>query len=167
MTATAFEIELRTHVAPKSNMRGHWRNRHRVDAPERGQACSMVESRMRGVQAKEPNSGEAYWQEFKRWSVSKKTGARKAIYRRVLSRHWQERLDRGLVVTFTRFADRTLDNDDNLRDAFKSVKDGICDAFGIDDSNREKRITWVYASQVKAWPSRITLRVEWTEGDSR
>ena len=163
MTATAFEIELRTHVAPKSNMRGHWRNRHRVDAAERGQAANLVESRMRGVQARSGEPGQAYWQELKRWSVNKKTGARKAIYRRALSALWQGRLDRGLVVTFTRFADRTLDNDDNLRDAFKSVKDGICDAFGIDDSNRETRITWVYAPQVKEWPSRITVRIEWTE----
>lgn len=159
----AFEIELRTHVAPKSNMRGHWRNRHRVDAPERGQTANLVESRMRSSQNATPMRGEAFWQEFVRFSVNKKTGARKAIFRRVLSTLWQGRLDRGLVVTLTRFADRTLDNDDNLRDAFKSIKDGICDAFGVDDSNREKRIAWVYAPQVKEWPSRITVRVEWSE----
>ncbi len=154
----AFEVELRAHLVPKSNMRGHTRNRHRVDSGERGQAANLVESRMmRG------HVGEAFWQEFARWSVSKKTGHRKQVFRRVLSAVWKGRLDRGLVITFTRFSDRFLDNDDNLRDAFKSVKDGVCDAFGVDDSIREKRITWVYAPQVKEWPSRITVRVEWPE----
>ncbi len=121
-------------------------------------AANQVESRM-----KRGHLGEAFWQEFVRYSVSKTTGQRTAIFRRVLSPVWVARLDRGLVVTLTRFAARALDNDDNLRDAFKSIKDGVCDAFGVDDSNRETRITWVYAPQVKEFPSRATIRVEWTE----
>lgn len=154
----AFTIELRTHLTPKSNMRGHWFKRHNVDAPERGQACNLVESRM-----KRGHLGEAFWMEFVRYTVSKTTGQRKAIFRKVLSPIWTKRLDLGLVVTLTRFAARPLDNDDNLRDAFKSIKDGVCDAFGVDDSMRETRITWVYAPQVKEFPSRATVRVEWKD----
>ncbi len=40
------------------------------------------------------------------------------------------------VVTLTRIAPRTLD-DDNLRGALKACRDGVADALGIDDRSRE------------------------------
>jgi hypothetical protein len=40
--------------------------------------------------------------------------------------------------------ERALD-DDNLAAGFKSVRDGIADALGIDD--RDPRVTWAYAQQ--------------------
>lgn len=45
-------------------------------------------------------------------------------------------------VTLTRVSPRELD-DDNLRGALKGVRDGVADAFGVDD--RDARITWQYA----------------------
>ena len=54
-------------------------------------------------------------------------------------------------VTLTRVGPRPLD-DDNLRGALKSVRDGIADAFGMDD--RDPRVTWLYG-QRKA-PSRFS-----------
>lgn len=48
------------------------------------------------------------------------------------------------VVTLTRIAPRALD-DDNLAAAFKAWRDGVADAFGIDD--RDPRIVWRYAQR--------------------
>lgn len=50
-----------------------------------------------------------------------------------------------VTVTLTRIAPRPLDSDDNLRDAFKALKDGIADAYGLPDNDR--RFTWVYAQR--------------------
>lgn len=49
-----------------------------------------------------------------------------------------------VTVTLTRIAPRALD-DDNLRGALKATRDGIADAFGVDD--RDPRITWLYAQR--------------------
>lgn len=46
-----------------------------------------------------------------------------------------------LTVTLTRVAPRALD-DDNLRGALKSIRDGVADRIGIDD--RDDRVTWRY-----------------------
>lgn len=48
------------------------------------------------------------------------------------------------AVTLTRVAPRSLDGD-NLQASFKSIRDGIADAFGVDD--RDLRITWHYAQR--------------------
>lgn len=48
------------------------------------------------------------------------------------------------TVTLTRIAPRTLD-DDNLRGALKSVRDGVADALGLDD--RDGRVRWGYAQR--------------------
>lgn len=45
------------------------------------------------------------------------------------------------IVTMVRIAPRQLD-DDNLRGALKGVRDGVADAFGLDD--RDPRIRWRY-----------------------
>jgi hypothetical protein len=49
-----------------------------------------------------------------------------------------------VTVTLVRIAPRALD-DDNLRGAFKAIRDGIADAFGVDD--RDPRIEWRYAQR--------------------
>lgn len=38
-----------------------------------------------------------------------------------------------IVIEFTRIANRKLDDGDNLPSAFKSIRDGVCSAIGIDD----------------------------------
>ncbi len=48
-----------------------------------------------------------------------------------------------VTVTMTRVSVRRID-DDNLAGAFKSIRDGIADAFGVDDSPSGP-ITWRYA----------------------
>ena len=45
------------------------------------------------------------------------------------------------VVTMTRIGPRKLD-DDNLQGALKSIRDGIADKLGVDDS--DARIAWRY-----------------------
>lgn len=48
------------------------------------------------------------------------------------------------VVTLTRVAPRALD-DDNLRGALKACRDGVADAFRVDD--RSPLISWAYAQE--------------------
>lgn len=48
------------------------------------------------------------------------------------------------AVTLTRIAPRQLDGD-NLQSAFKSIRDGIADALGVDD--RDSRIEWKYLQE--------------------
>ena len=62
------------------------------------------------------------------------------------------------TVTMTRItpSSRMLD-DDNLRSALKAARDGIADAFGIDDG--DPRVTWEYA-QRKGKPREYAVEVE-------
>lgn len=46
-----------------------------------------------------------------------------------------------VYVTLVRIAPRQLD-DDNLRGALKSIRDGVADAFGLDD--RDSSLRWLY-----------------------
>lgn len=78
---------------------------------------------------------------------------------RILHPFWQRRLDAGIVVTLTRYAEKALD-DDNIRPAFKHYRDGVADSFGIADN--DKRIRFVYADE--RGHSRITVQIEWQEG---
>lgn len=48
------------------------------------------------------------------------------------------------TVLLTRVAPRALD-DDNLRGALKSVRDGVADWLGVDD--RDPRVTWEYGQR--------------------
>ncbi len=49
-----------------------------------------------------------------------------------------------VTVTLVRIAPRSLD-DDNLRGAFKAIRDGVADAFGVDD--RDARVVWAYGQR--------------------
>jgi len=60
-------------------------------------------------------------------------------------------------VTLTRIAPRKLD-DDNLRSAFKSLRDGIADRLGVDD--RDPRVVWDYRqerSTAKTYAARVEI----------
>lgn len=50
-----------------------------------------------------------------------------------------------VIVTLTRVAPRSLDSD-NLQSAFKSFRDGIADAHGVNDKD-EKVIKFEYAQR--------------------
>lgn len=59
-----------------------------------------------------------------------------------------------VFVQFVRVAPRPLD-DDNLAFAFKSVRDGVADAFGVADN--DPRFSWGYSQERGKPPS---LRIE-------
>lgn len=61
------------------------------------------------------------------------------------------------IVTLTRISPRLLD-DDNLRGAFKSIRDGIADAFHVTDAPGGP-IAWKYA-QRKGKLSRVEIKIE-------
>lgn len=48
-----------------------------------------------------------------------------------------------VTVTMTRLAPSSGLDDDNLRGALKSVRDGVADALGLND-DRDERVTWEY-----------------------
>lgn len=64
-------------------------------------------------------------------------------------------------ITLCRISPRELDRDDNLRHAFKNIKDGITDWFGLKNDN-DKRLTWEYEQQSgapKYYAIRITIEI--------
>lgn len=62
-----------------------------------------------------------------------------------------------VAVTLTRIAPSNGLDDDNLRGALKSVRDGVADAFGLDD--RDPRIEWRYW-QVRGKGYAVAIEVE-------
>jgi hypothetical protein len=71
---------------------------------------------------------------------------------------WFERKSVSLpcAVHLTRVAPRSMD-DDNLAGGFKSVRDGVADALGINDN--DDRVTWAYA-QARGKPRQYAVRIE-------
>jgi crossover junction endodeoxyribonuclease RusA len=61
-----------------------------------------------------------------------------------------------VVVKLTRIAPRELD-DDNLRSAFKAMRDGVADWLKVDD--RDSRVKWEYA-QERGAPKFYAARLE-------
>lgn len=61
-----------------------------------------------------------------------------------------------ITVRLVRIAPRPLD-DDNLRSAFKAVRDGVADWLGVDD--RDPRVSWDYG-QERGAPKVYAARVE-------
>jgi hypothetical protein len=59
------------------------------------------------------------------------------------------------TVTLTRIAARKLD-DDNLRTAFKALRDGVADRLGCKDN--DPRIRWLYAQQ-RGLPKQFACRI--------
>jgi hypothetical protein len=65
---------------------------------------------------------------------------------------------RGVVlVRLVRCSPRPLD-DDNLRDAFKSIRDGIADQFGVADNHL--RLAFEYGQEVTKGPQSSHVRIE-------
>ncbi len=63
------------------------------------------------------------------------------------------------VVLLTRIAPRSLD-DDNLRGAFKAVRDEVARWLGVDDA--DPRVRWAYA-QTRGRPKQYAARVTITK----
>jgi hypothetical protein len=71
---------------------------------------------------------------------------------------WFFDADRDVVlVRLIRCSPRRLD-DDNLRDAFKSVRDGISDQFGVPDNH--KRLAFEYDQEITKGPQSSHVRIE-------
>lgn len=73
--------------------------------------------------------------------------AKRAKAQRYEAYFWTPRLRElgfPLTITLTRISPRKLD-DDNLRSALKSVRDGIADRLEIDDN--DSRVTWEYGQR--------------------
>jgi len=62
-----------------------------------------------------------------------------------------------VVVRLIRVAPRSLD-DDNLQGVFKAIRDGVADAYGIDDKDRA-RIRFEY-DQERGAPHQYGVRIE-------
>lgn len=65
------------------------------------------------------------------------------------------------IITLTRVAPRLLD-DDNLRGALKSVRDGLSDAYCVDD--RDPRIRWEYGQRrgaAKEYGVDVSINNQW------
>lgn len=60
------------------------------------------------------------------------------------------------VVTLTRIAPRALD-DDNLRGAFKAIRDGVADRLGVNDA--DPAVSWRY-DQRRGKPKEYAVVVE-------
>lgn len=61
-----------------------------------------------------------------------------------------------LVVTLVRIAPRELD-DDNLRGAFKAMRDAVAEWLGVDDA--DPRVEWAYG-QKRAGPREYRVGIE-------
>lgn len=64
------------------------------------------------------------------------------------------------VVTLTRIAPSNGLDGDNLQGALKSVRDGVADAFGVDD--RDPRLQWRYAQRRGKQYAVMVEATEWT-----
>ncbi len=62
-----------------------------------------------------------------------------------------------VTITLMRISPRLLDSD-NIEGAFKHIRDGIADAFGVDDSPRSP-VTWRYG-QRKGSPARAEISID-------
>jgi hypothetical protein len=92
-----------------------------------------------------------------RYETPKRRQEQRGTTLALLSRHPLPVLP--LVVTLTRLSPGELD-DDNLRPALKSVRDGVADALDVDD--RDKRVRWeYYQRKQKAWG--VEIRIERAE----
>jgi hypothetical protein len=82
-----------------------------------------------------------HWSERQRRARSQ----RETIYFELYEHLWGCRPGLPAVVTLTRFYRSLPLDDDNLRGALKSVRDGVADYFGVDDG--DPRIRWDYAQE--------------------
>jgi len=102
---------------------------------------------IKGLRLASPNrtSGQGHW----RYAYAAAKSARLQAYWATLAAvpaAWRLWLleGEGLHVTITRIAPGSLD-DDNLAGSCKGLRDGIADAFMVDD--RDPRVTWSYLQE--------------------
>lgn len=96
-----------------------------------------------------------------------KTYKRNNSQKKIIQLIWQSKNPQILlpcIVTFTRLSMKTLDEDDNLRIAFKCIKDKIAEllipGLASGRADGDKRIKWNY-SQEKSRKIGIKLKIEW------
>lgn len=78
------------------------------------------------------------------WRVRQRRAKRQRNAATLFVRVGYDRLTLPATIRLTRYGKGQLD-DDNLAGSFKHIRDGIADAFGVDD--RDKRYTWVYRQE--------------------
>lgn len=98
---------------------------------------------------------------FNRWDTARSAKAHRTIARAkvadALRRVRGITADDRVAVRLTRIAPSKLD-DDNLSSGFKSTRDGVADALGIDDGSA--RVRWTYAQErggVKVYAARVEV----------
>lgn len=96
--------------------------------------------RMRGLFLPIRTTSEANAHEHWRVRQKRAKAQRQAAMIGVLTAWHRLALTLPAIVTMTRYGRRELDSD-NLAGSFKHIRDGIADAFGVDD--RDQRYTWV------------------------
>lgn len=81
------------------------------------------------------------------WAArARRRKAQRGLACTVVGAHWRcSGLALPVVVVLTRIAPSSGLDDDNLRVALKSVRDGVADALGLDD--RDPRVAWQYAQR--------------------
>lgn len=96
-----------------------------------------------------------------RFALARRTKEQRAIARMSLPpmAPW---LDLPLTIHFARYGKRLLDKDDNLRDAFKALKDGVADWLGRDDA--DESLTWLYSQEIAA---EYSVRIAVSKTESR
>lgn len=108
------------------------------------------------VRTVNPTNNRQHWRVVWRRSKDQRRLASSSLTTPAMAGLWaQARVHLPAVVTLTRISPGTLD-DDNLRPALKSIRDGIADAFGVADN--DPRIEWRY-DQAKAKRGQYGVRV--------
>lgn len=150
-------VDYAIHLTSKSNgSHGHWTTGARVAKRERTKILDLVDGQL-GRLTSEPGIRPFELRKVSYTGRFRGIKVQKIKMVRVLSAEWAERLDTGLRITLTRYAEKLLD-DDGLRRGFKHIRDGVADAFGIADNDPRLRFEY---HQVAQPPSRINVRIEW------
>lgn len=99
----------------------------------------------------EANNREHWRRKHARSKEQREMAKLAMMYHRFVVAHFPK-----ITVTLTRIASRKLDSD-NLARSFKAVRDGIAEAFDVDDG--KDWYTWEYA-QEKGKPKQYAVRIE-------
>lgn len=152
-------IEYPHHLVSRANgSHGNWRGRAASVKADRRNALIQVNCALESFAG---GYGRAFRDTVTRYAgKSKGISVTKARIVRTMLPPLDGILASGIVVTLTRIGARPLDTD-NLAYAFKSIRDGVADAFGIRDD--DKRIAWEYA-QEKGSPA---VRIEISKSGDR
>ncbi len=100
----------------------------------------------------ESNTG-GYWLKKSKRAESQRT----VVCMAMLGMIRRDRLALPMRIQFTRYGPKTLDSD-NIFSAFKHVRDGVADAFGVDD--KSDLYEWPAPLQVKSKHYGIRIELE-------